>query len=108
VVQVEHHPYRPRTDLVDWCHERGIRVVAHSPLSAPGLLDDPVVESVADERGVPPATAVLAWNVARGVVPIPASNDPDHVVENLAAAGTRLPPAARERLTSLADPDFER
>jgi alcohol dehydrogenase (NADP+) len=108
VVQVEHHPYRPRTDLVDWCHERGIRIVAHSPLSAPGLLDDPVVESVADERDVPPATAVLAWNVSRGVVPIPASNDPDHVVENLAAAGTRLPPAARERLTSLADPDFER
>ncbi|MDS0295359.1 aldo/keto reductase [Halogeometricum luteum] len=41
LVQVERHPYRPRTDLVKWCHEQGIRVIAHSPLSAPGLLTDP-------------------------------------------------------------------
>ncbi len=108
VVQVACHPYRPRTDLVDWCHERGIRVVAHSPLSVPGLLDDPVVEDVAAAMGVTPAAAVLAWHVGRGVVPIPSSTDPDHVVENLAAAGHRLPPEARERFAGLEDPEFER
>jgi len=108
VVQVESHPYRPRTDLVDWCHDRGIRVVAHSPLSAPGLLDEPVVREVAAEMGVSPAAAVLAWNVERGVVPIPSSTDPDHVVENLAAAGRRVPSEGRERLAALEDPEFER
>ncbi|WP_338740460.1 aldo/keto reductase [Haloplanus salilacus] len=108
VVQVECHPYRPRTELVDWCHERGIRVVAHSPLSAPGLLDDPVVREVAAGVGISPATAVLAWTVGRGVVPIPSSTDPDHVVENLAAVGHRLDDDARERLTALEDPEFER
>ena len=108
VVQVECHPYRPRTELVEWCHDRGIRVVAHSPLSAPGLLDDPVVREVADGAGVSPATAVLAWNVGRGVVPIPSSNDPDHLVENLAAASHRLDDDARTRLGGLEDPEFER
>ena len=108
VVQVEHHPYHPRTDLVSWCHERGIRVVAHSPLSAPGLLDDPAVRETAAEMGVSPAAAIVAWNVDRGVVPVPSSTDPDHVVENLAAAGRRLTDAARERLAALADPEFER
>jgi alcohol dehydrogenase (NADP+) len=108
VVQVECHPYRPRTGLIDWCHERGIRVVAHSPLSAPGLLDDPVVREVAAEAGVSPSTAVLAWNIGRGVVPIPSSTDPDHAVENLAAAGCRLDDTAQERLTALKDPEFER
>jgi alcohol dehydrogenase (NADP+) len=107
VVQVECHPYRPRTELVEWCHDRGIRVVAHSPLPA-DLLDDPVVGEVAAEAGVSPAAAVLAWNVGRGVVPIPSSTDPDHLVENLAAAGHRLGDAARERLTALEDPGFER
>mgnify|MGYP006283161033 CR=1 FL=1 len=108
IVQVACHPYRPRTDLVTWCHQRGIRVVAHSPLSVPGLLDDPVVTDVAAEMGVPPATAVLAWHVGRGVIPIPSSTDPDHVVENLAAARYRLPDGARERFAALEDPEFER
>jgi len=108
VVEVERHPYRPRDDLVSWCHERGIRVVAHSPLSAPGLLDEPAVRETAAELGCSPAAAILAWNVDRGVVPIPSSTDPDHVVENLAAAGHRLTSAGRERLAALEEPGFER
>ncbi|QCC49176.1 aldo/keto reductase [Halobellus limi] len=108
IVQVESHPYRPRSELVEWCHARGIRVVAHSPLSAPGLLDEPVLRDVAEEHGVAPATVALAFHVDRGVVPIPASNDSDHVVANLAAARVRLTDDDRERLATLEDAEFER
>jgi alcohol dehydrogenase (NADP+) len=108
LVQVERHPYRPRTALVEWCHARGIRVVAHSPLSAPGLRSEPVVRDVADETGASPAQVVLAWNVQRGVVPIPSSTRREHVVANLAAARHRLTETQLARLDSLADPTFER
>ena len=108
VVQVERHPYRPRTELVEFCHERGIRVIAHSPLSAPGLLDEPVLDEIAAEHGYSPAAVVLAWNVTDGVVPIPASNDAAHVVANLAAAGERLDAEARARIATLEEPEFER
>lgn len=108
LVQVERHPYRPRTDLVEFCHERGIRVVAHSPLSAPGLLDEPVLADVGEAYGLSPAGAVVAWNVTRGVVPIPSSIDPDHVVANRAAAAERLDAEACARIDGLRDPDFER
>ncbi|AQL42933.1 alcohol dehydrogenase [Halorientalis sp. IM1011] len=108
VVQVERHPYRPRTELVDFCHERGIRVIAHSPLSAPGLLSEPVLDEIAADRGLSPAAVVLAWNVTEGVVPIPSSNDAAHVVANLAAAGERLDAEARNRIATLEDPEFER
>jgi alcohol dehydrogenase (NADP+) len=108
LVQVERHPYRPRTDLVAFCHERGIRVVAHSPLSAPGLLDDPVLADIAAERGWSPAQVVLAWNVTDGVVPIPSSNTKEHVVANLRAASLRLDEDERERIATLEDPEFER
>ena len=108
LVQVGRHPYRPRTDLVEWCHERGIRVVAHSPLSAPGLLSDPVVGSVADNAGVTTAEALLAWHVTRGVVPIPSTTRADHAVSNLAAARYRLDEEEMDRLDALADPGFER
>jgi diketogulonate reductase-like aldo/keto reductase/predicted dehydrogenase len=108
LVQVERHPYRPRTALVDWCHRQGIRVVAHSPLSAPGVLDDPVVEAVAADAGVTPAQVVLAWHVTSGVVPIPSSTSREHAVENLASARHRLDADAMARLDDLADPAFER
>jgi diketogulonate reductase-like aldo/keto reductase/predicted dehydrogenase len=108
LVQVERHPYRPRTDLVEWCHERGIRVVAHSPLSAPGLREEPVVRAVADEGGASPAAVLLAWHVHRGVVPIPSTADPAHVTSNLAAARLELPADAMNRLDGLEDPEYER
>ncbi|WP_256290777.1 aldo/keto reductase [Halobellus inordinatus] len=108
IVQVESHPYRPRTDLIEACHARGIRVLAHSPLSAPGLLDEPVLAEIADEHDVSPAAVAVAYHVDRGVVPIPASNDPDHVAANLAAARLRLTDADRDRLATLEDPEFER
>jgi alcohol dehydrogenase (NADP+) len=108
IVQIERHPYQPRSELVEYCHERGIRVVAHSPLSAPGLLDEPVVAEIAAERGWSPAEVVLAWNVTDGVVPIPSSTDPGHVVANLGAGRLRLDTAERERIGALEAPDFER
>ncbi|MFD1599982.1 aldo/keto reductase, partial [Halobellus rarus] len=108
IVQIESHPYRPRSELVEWCHARGVRVVAHSPLSAPGLLDEPVLRDVADAHGVAPAVVALAFHVDRGVVPIPASNDSGHIVSNLAAARVRLTADDREGLATLEDPGFER
>jgi alcohol dehydrogenase (NADP+) len=108
LVQVESHPYRPRADLVSFCHERGIRVVAHSPLSAPGLLEEPVLRDIGEGLGLSPAGVVLAWHATRGVVPIPSSTTPAHVVANAAAAAERLPPEARARVASLRDPGFER
>jgi alcohol dehydrogenase (NADP+) len=108
IVQVESHPYLPREELITACHERGIRVMAHSPLSAPGLLEESVLEEIAADHGASPAAAALAWQVARDVVPIPASTDPAHLVGNLAAARLSLTAEERARIDDLADPDFER
>jgi len=108
LVRIERHPYQPRTEMVLFCHERGIRVVAHSPLSAPGLLAEHMLAEIADANGLTPAGVVLAWNVTRGVVPIPSSTTQSHVVSNLAAAGRRLDAEACDRIETLRKPDFER
>jgi alcohol dehydrogenase (NADP+) len=108
VVQVERHPYDPRESLVDWCHDRDVRVQAHSPLSAPGLLDEPAVTAIADAHGVTPARVVLRWNVERGVVPLPSSTDREHVLDNLDVFGFTLTDRDRDRLGGLRDPDFSR
>jgi alcohol dehydrogenase (NADP+) len=69
VVQVESHPYLPETELLEYCKERGIVLLAFAPLGhgmKPGLLEDPVIVSIAARVGKTPAQVVLAWAVQRG------------------------------------------
>ncbi|XVH32522.1 aldo/keto reductase [Haloferacaceae archaeon DSL9] len=108
VVQFERHPYLPNRALVEWCHERGAVPMAHSPLSAPGLLAEDAVKSIAADRGVSPAQVVLRWNLERDVVPIPSSGDPDHVVANADLFRVSLSQSELASLDSLADPGFSR
>lgn len=108
IVQIERHPYRPQNDLVSFCHDEGIRVVAHSPLSASGLLEEPILGEIGGQHNLSPAGVIIAWNVTQDVVPIPSSTTDAHVVSNLAAARKRLRPAEIARIDSLQSPTFER
>jgi aldehyde reductase len=69
VVQVEAHPYLPETELLGFCKEKGMVLLAFVPLGhgmRPGLLEDRVVSSVAARVGKTPAQVLLAWAVQRG------------------------------------------
>ena len=69
VVQVESHPYLPETELLEFCNEKGIVLLAFAPLGhgmKPGLLEDPVISSIATRVGKTPAQVLLAWAVQRG------------------------------------------
>jgi alcohol dehydrogenase (NADP+) len=107
IVQIERHPYLPQPDLVGLCREHDIAVMAHSPLSADGLLAEPVLTQTAAGHGVSPAQVILRWNVERGVVPIPSSTNPAHVVDNLDVFRFELSDDDLRRIDALADPSFE-
>jgi alcohol dehydrogenase (NADP+) len=69
VVQVEAHPYLPETELLEYCKEKGIVLLAFAPLGhgiKPGPLEDPVVLAIAARVGKTPAQVLLAWAVQRG------------------------------------------
>jgi alcohol dehydrogenase (NADP+) len=69
VVQVESHPYLPETELLEYCKQNGIVLLAFAPLGhgmKPGLFDDPVILSIAARVGKTPAQVLLAWAVQRG------------------------------------------
>ncbi|KAJ8609485.1 hypothetical protein CTAYLR_005437 [Chrysophaeum taylorii] len=86
VIQIELHPRLPRADYVKWCQAQGLVVTAYSPLGRGprgGLLDDPVVASVAKKHDLPPAIVLLKWNLQRNVVVIPKSVTPARIRENI-------------------------
>jgi diketogulonate reductase-like aldo/keto reductase len=100
--QIEHSPYRPNAALVDGCVRQGIRLMAHSPLSAAGLLSDPLLAALAASHRRSPAQIVLRWNLERGLVPLPSSTDPRHIAENLRALDFELDSGAMAAIDSLA------
>jgi aldehyde reductase len=69
VVQVEAHPYLPETELLEFCKEKDIVLLAFAPLGhgmRPGLIEDPVISAIAARVGKTPAQVLLAWAVQRG------------------------------------------
>src|SRR5262249_39935947 len=50
-------------DLLPWCEQHGMPVMAYSPLGGPGarLLRDPTLASIGAARGCSAAAVALAW-----------------------------------------------
>jgi alcohol dehydrogenase (NADP+) len=85
VVQVEAHPYLPETELLDFCRERGIVLLAFAPLGhgiRPGPLEDPVISAIAARVGKTPAQVLLAWAVQRGTAILTTPQNPTRAREN--------------------------
>lgn len=86
-------------DLLPWCRERRVPVMAYSPIEQGRLLRQRALSEVAARRGVTAAQVALAWLLARGpVIVIPKAGDISHVRENRAALDLALAP---EELTEL-------
>jgi diketogulonate reductase-like aldo/keto reductase len=81
----------PEYDLLPWCAEHGVPVMAYSPIEQGRLLGDPTPGEVARWHGATPAQIALAWALRRpGTIAIPRSGNPEHVRENAAARDITL------------------
>jgi diketogulonate reductase-like aldo/keto reductase len=82
-------------DLLPWCKQHGMPVMAYSPLGGAGasLLRDPTLAHIAAAHGCAAAAVALAWTIRNGdVIAIPESGSTEHVKENAAALALRLTP----------------
>lgn len=85
VVQVESHPYLPEWELLEFCQQHGIIVLAFAPLGhgmEPKVLEDSVITGIAQRLQKTPAQVALAWSVQRGVAFLTTSATPSHIREN--------------------------
>jgi diketogulonate reductase-like aldo/keto reductase len=85
VVQVESHPYLPEWDLLEYCNQNGIVLLAFAALGhgmEPKLVDDPVIVGIAKRLGKTPAQVALAWAVQRGSALLTTSVTPSRIQEN--------------------------
>ncbi|WJV55787.1 aldo/keto reductase [Prodigiosinella aquatilis] len=75
-------------DLLPWCQQRHVPVMAYCPLAQAGklkcdLLKAPTVKAVARRHGLSAAQVLLAWVIRQhGVIAIPKASSEVHVKEN--------------------------
>jgi diketogulonate reductase-like aldo/keto reductase len=78
-------------DLLPWCRERRIPVMAYSPIEQGRLLGHPALMAIASAHKATPAQVALAWLLrTKDIIVIPKATDPAHVRENRAALNLAL------------------
>jgi diketogulonate reductase-like aldo/keto reductase len=81
----------PEYDLIPWCRERGIPIMAYSPIEQGRMLNHKGLVEVAQSRGATPAQVALAWLLRQeGMIVIPKARQAAHLRENLGALDLAL------------------
>jgi aryl-alcohol dehydrogenase-like predicted oxidoreductase len=91
--------------LLDHCEKNGIGFIPWAPLGQNRAANE-LLEKVAKDLDATPLQVALAWLLRRSPVtlPIPGTSSEKHVMENIAAAGLKLPDAAFKQLSAVTPP----
>lgn len=82
--QIEYHPYLDQVPMLTLMRERGMVLVAHSPLARGAILNDPVMQEIAGRRRLSVAQVALRWLVQQErVTAIPGVLNVEQLRENL-------------------------
>jgi diketogulonate reductase-like aldo/keto reductase len=70
-------------DLLPWCEQARLPVMAYSPLEQGRLLGDPELRRIAAEYSATPAQIALAWVLRNPrIIAVPKASAPGHVKQN--------------------------
>jgi len=111
--QVELHPYLQQDDMLSYCRDNNILVTAYSPLGSsdrpdalkaddePSLLENEVINEIADKHDATPAQVLIKWAVERDTIVIPKSTNAGRIEENLKSAQLNLDDEDMAKIKSL-------
>lgn len=93
VLQIECNPFCVQPDLLHYCQLHGIHVTSHSPLGTPNrligfsglpkLLNNKIINEIAQSYGKTPAQIVIRYQVQKGNSVIPKSARPERIRDNV-------------------------
>ena len=81
--QIEYHPYIKQAPPMRFCGQRGIGIVAYSPLARGKAVNDSRLASIATKHGKTAAQIALRWLVRQDdVIAIPKGRSEEHIRQN--------------------------
>jgi diketogulonate reductase-like aldo/keto reductase len=108
VNQCECHPHLDTSKVRAATLKHGMAFEAYTPLgrgAVGGVLDEPMVKTIAARVGRTPAQVVLRWHLQQGHIVLPRSGNLGRATENLAVYDFELGAADMTALSSLTRPD---
>ncbi|CAH1390867.1 unnamed protein product [Nezara viridula] len=119
-LQVELHINLQQKELVSFCKENGVTVVAYSPLGSSGYktflekggistegarvlhpMEDPVIKEIAKNHNKQPSHVLLRYLIEYGVAVIPKSTNPSRIKKNFDIFDFKLTEEEFEKISAL-------
>lgn len=83
VNQVEIHPFSTKNNIINYCKDNNIKVVAWSPISRGRVLSNDLMIDLSQKYKKSIVQIVLRWHMQKGVIPIPKSSNENRIKENI-------------------------
>ncbi|WP_330677193.1 aldo/keto reductase [Paeniclostridium hominis] len=79
VNQIEVHPYRTQKNIISYCEDNNIQVVAWGPIMRGRIFSDQLMIKLSEKynKSIPQIT--LRWHLQNGVIPIPKSSNIERI-----------------------------
>jgi len=92
VCQIESHPLFPQNDMLEYCKENHIVMMAYTPTGRMDkrLTQSPVLTELAKKKQASVVQIIIRWHYQRGCVPIINTTSSKHLKENMEIYGFSL------------------
>ena len=92
-------------DLLPWCKERNLPIMAYSPIEQGAFVDDPKLNNIAAKHNATSTQIALSWLLHQdNVISIPKATNRDRVRENRAALDIKLTQEDLQQLDRMYNP----
>jgi diketogulonate reductase-like aldo/keto reductase len=83
-IQNEIHPLNNCDEVVNWCNEKNIKIMAYSPLCRMNkkIMESPILQELSTKYNKSIGQIILRWHLERSVMPVFMSHNPKRIVEN--------------------------
>jgi len=99
--QVELHPFLQNRKLTQFARDQDIHITSYMTLAYGKVLEEPVLQQVAERHEASPAQVALAWAMQLGYAVIPSSTRRSHLESNFRARQLQLTDADMEAIAAL-------
>lgn len=88
--QVELHPFMQNRKLAEFAKSAGIHLTSYMTLAVGRVMQDPVLQQIAERHQATVAQVTLAWAMKLGLAVIPSSTKRENLASNLKALDLKL------------------
>lgn len=99
--QIELHPYLQNRTVVEFAQSQGIQITSYMTLAYGEVLQDPLIQQIADQHQATSAQVTLAWAMQSGYAVIPSSTRRANLESNLKAIALTLSAADMALIATL-------